>query len=88
MKLWIRMSDGKFIGYQSDFPAGIAGCTLEDRDFVPTRAPITIESSATVVTAVEVVSDERLVLEDAYAEKHGKRPHPAMKLEKLKDAVK
>jgi len=83
MKVWARISDGKMMGYQSDFPKGLDGCMLVEQGEKPRVAAITDESTAVIASD----PDERAALEAQYEAKFGKAPHPAMKWDTLRERL-
>ena len=55
MKVWKRITDGKMMGYQEDFPNGLEGCSLEERGTqVIESTAVRVEDKPTVEKAVPV----------------------------------
>ena len=74
MKFWKNIETGKILGHYADFPNGLDGCALFERD------------EAVAVVPTEGV-DERAVLALRYEAKFGKAPHPHTKIETLRERV-
>jgi hypothetical protein len=90
MKFWFSDLTGRRVGLESDFPVGTKGMTL--RDVIDSTATAVADDLPVAAITEDMgqlldQNDKRLVLEHAYLEKYGKKPHPAMKYEKLKSAV-